>query len=134
MKCKNCGHNGNMHSDGDYTHTGGCFTKLENGSFCDCEKFIPSEDSDKNLKNFVKCPNGCHPIKLFEIEENQFHCKECNEVFIKSEKKVGCGKVFETDLIHKNGTKDKLVCRCGGEDGLCEKCSKLEKAEVTNEI
>ncbi len=44
-----------------------------------------------------------------------------------SEKRVGCGKVFETDLGHKNGTKDKLVCRCGGGDGLCDGCSKSEE-------
>jgi len=40
----------------------------------------------------------------------------------KNNKVIGCGKVFHTDLIHKNGTKDILVCRCGGEDGLCEEC------------
>ncbi len=34
-----------------------------------------------------------------------------------------CGKTFETDLVHKNRSKDKLVCMCGGEDGLCPDCS-----------
>lgn len=44
------------------------------------------------------------------------------DVFSDGERK-GCEKVFETDLIHKDGSKDTLVCKCGGEDGLCEDCS-----------
>lgn len=38
--CKNCGHNGDMHSDEEYTHTGECFIKLKDGSFCGCEEFV----------------------------------------------------------------------------------------------
>lgn len=34
-----------------------------------------------------------------------------------------CGKTFDTDLIHKDGSKDILVCMCGGGDGLCPECS-----------
>ena len=46
----------------------------------------------------------------------------------------GCGKVFYTDLIHKNGTKDKLSCTCGGEDGLCDACAvQIASLEVKDE-
>ena len=48
--------------------------------------------------------------------------KNSDTCFIKSAHS-GCGKVFYTDLIHKNGTKDKLACTCGGEDGLCDACA-----------
>ncbi len=37
-----------------------------------------------------------------------------------------CGKTFERDLIHNDGSKDKLVCICGGEDGLCKTCAVQE--------
>ena len=35
-------------------------------------------------------------------------------------------KTFERDLIHNDGSKDKLVCICGGEDGLCKTCAVQE--------
>ena len=37
----------------------------------------------------IKCKNGCDPMKLFEIGNSQFECKECNEVFVLSELNEG---------------------------------------------
>lgn len=42
--CRNCGHPGSMHSDGENTHTGECFTiigKTNKGDiFCDCKECV----------------------------------------------------------------------------------------------
>ena len=50
-----------------------------------------------------------------------------NKEILERLREKGCGKIFHTDLIHKNGTKDKLVCICGGEDGLCSNCEANEE-------
>lgn len=39
-KCKNCGHNADMHSDGEHTHIGECCIELKDGNFCDCKDFV----------------------------------------------------------------------------------------------
>ena len=44
--CKNCGHNGEMHSDGNHNHIGECYQNMGNGKLCDCKKFIYSEASE----------------------------------------------------------------------------------------
>lgn len=36
----------------------------------------------------IKCSNGCDPIQLYEVGDNQFHCKKCNTVFTKSKQEV----------------------------------------------
>jgi hypothetical protein len=54
--CANCGHLGSMHSDGNYTHTGECFTQLNpeidvssnKAKFCKCKKFV-SKKAGKEL-------------------------------------------------------------------------------------
>ena len=39
MICENCGHSGDMHSDGEYIHTGECCVEIGIEEFCDCKEF-----------------------------------------------------------------------------------------------
>lgn len=45
-KCKSCGHEGEMHSDGEHNHAGECYHDLGNGKWCDCKLFLYSEDKE----------------------------------------------------------------------------------------
>lgn len=47
MICKNCGHNGDMHSDGECTLTSECFIELKPGVFCDCKEFVPVLEDER---------------------------------------------------------------------------------------
>ncbi len=46
MLCKECGHTGMMHSDGEFHHKGECVWEFENGNFCNCKEFekTPTEE------------------------------------------------------------------------------------------
>lgn len=49
QKCKNCGHSGSMHSDGEYTHIGECAFDFEDKEgFCDCKQFTKQGLGEKN--------------------------------------------------------------------------------------
>ncbi len=77
---------------------------------------------NKMSKDFIKKSNVFLNIyKLNDVEQP------------KSEP-LGCGEVFEMDLVHKDGSKDKLVCRCGEDDGLCDKCESQNKSEVVGVV
>ena len=49
-KCK-CGHDGGMHSDGDYTHTGECVVQVNKFDgkieemFCECDNFTQDKEN-----------------------------------------------------------------------------------------
>jgi len=95
---------------------------LKGSHYCKCnKKFI----DDLKGSHYYKC-------KFLGTKRHKVKCAFCRFIDEKvgsefAEKmSLGCGEVFEVDLIHKDGSKDILVCRCGGEDGLCDSCSKQE--------
>lgn len=51
MKCKNCKHEGDMHSNEYNTHIGECYIKLEDGSFCHCKEFVNVLTDESGSKN-----------------------------------------------------------------------------------
>lgn len=51
MPCETCGHNGDMHSDGDETHSGDCKVMFPEGDFCKCQIYIEKDSQNINNEN-----------------------------------------------------------------------------------
>lgn len=89
-------------------------------------------DSCNESEEFTGCSN-IQAVRFiaykqgWRFQEGKSYCQNCSQNV--QEKSIGCDKTFETDLVHKNRTKDKLVCRCGGEDGLCNACAVQEASK-----
>lgn len=98
--------------------------------------YVVGSVTNELIENWDNFREGDKKVMIKEIKEAiekgragmDMDVRNWNKIllFEDTPSKMGCGKTFETDLIHKDGTKDILVCMCGGEDGICDACSKQE--------